>query len=134
MNSARKKQDVEHKNAEFMDAESEARDEDGPDVKQTDEGEEFLKPFPLNPDFVSQKVLSEELREEIWRRLRMEGKSVRRVSTELNVSMVRVAAVFRLKEVEKRWVKEVSHPLLSHYGLYCYNLLPFLEDDILQND
>src|SRR4051812_48669420 len=39
-----------------------------------------LRPFPLNRDFRSQPVLSEELREAIWERIIREGKSVRDVS------------------------------------------------------
>lgn len=66
-----------------------------------------LRPFPLNPNFVSQSVLSEELRNEIHNRVVEQGKSVRAVSVELGVDMRRVAAVVRLVELEKKWVKEV---------------------------
>ena len=66
-----------------------------------------LKPFPLNPTFVSQSVLSEELRNEIHQRVAVQKKSVRAVSVELGVEMRRVGAVVRLVELEKKWVKEV---------------------------
>lgn len=65
------------------------------------------QPFPLNPAFRSFPVLSEELKDQIYARVKG-GKSVRIVSAELGVSMERVAAVVRLKEIEKRWIKEVG--------------------------
>ena len=64
--------------------------------------------FPNNPHFRSQNVLSEDLRDEIWRRVREEGKSVREVSSTLGVEMRRVGAVVRLKAVEEGWKREVS--------------------------
>ena len=67
-----------------------------------------LQPFPLNPQFRSQAVLDEALREEIYARVQLQGKSVRTVSAELSVAMDRVAAVVRLKSVEKEWTKKVS--------------------------
>ena len=72
-----------------------------------------LKPFPLNEHFISEPVLSEELRQEIWRRVQVEGKSVRHVSVELGVEMRRVGAVVRLVEVERRMKAEVSRNALS---------------------
>ncbi len=68
-----------------------------------------LMPFPLNRNFRSQAVLSEELREEIWQRVMREGKSVRVVSAELGVEMNRVGAVVRLKSVEKEWIQKVRY-------------------------
>ncbi|KAI9777646.1 MAG: hypothetical protein M1835_005181 [Candelina submexicana] len=66
---------------------------------------EDLRPFPLNRQFVSQKVLSEEFREEIWRRVTKDGKNVKVVSAEMGVEMNRVGAVVRLKTIEKEWTK-----------------------------
>jgi hypothetical protein len=74
------------------------------------ETEDDLRPFPLNKHFVSQSILSEELQEEIWKRVQAQGKSVRQVSVEMGVDMRRVAAVVRLVEVEKRMKAEASHP------------------------
>lgn len=67
-----------------------------------------LMPYPNNNKFVSQSVLSEELREEIWSRVMLKGHTVRRVSAELRVTMERVGAVVRLKEIEKEWQRIVS--------------------------
>jgi hypothetical protein len=73
-----------------------------------------LRPFPLNPDFRSQPVLSEELREKIWAMVRLDYKSVRDVSAELSVEMSRVGAVIRLMEIEKEWKRIVSpHAYIS---------------------
>jgi len=76
------------------------------------ENRQDLRPFPLNTHFISQSVLSEELRQEIWKRVKVDGKSVRTVSVELGVEMRRVGAVVRLVEVEKRMRAEVC-PIFS---------------------
>jgi hypothetical protein len=72
------------------------------------ETQEDLRPFPLNPFFRSEPVLSEELRQEIYRRVVDRSQSVREVSIALNVEMARVGAVVRLMTIEKDWVKKVS--------------------------
>jgi hypothetical protein len=68
------------------------------------------RPFILNAAFVSQPILTEEMREDIWRRIMQDGQSVREVSTTLGVDMRRVGAVVRLKEIEKEWMRIVRHP------------------------
>jgi hypothetical protein len=65
-------------------------------------------PFPLSRSFISQPVLSEEFRDEIWFRIMKQGKSVREVSASMGVEMSRVGAVVRLKEVELEWKRIVS--------------------------
>jgi len=66
-----------------------------------------LRPFPLNENFQSQRVLSEELRQEIWSRVKLKGDSVRAVSAALGVEMRRVAAVVRLVELEHEMARQV---------------------------
>lgn len=68
---------------------------------------EDLMPFPLNKQFRSQPVLSEDLREEIWARSVKIGESVRVISAKFGVEMARVGAVVRLKSVEKDWLQQV---------------------------
>jgi hypothetical protein len=83
-------------------------------------------PFPLNPTFRSTPVLSEELKEEIYKRAVDSGKSVRSVSAELGVSLERVGAVVRLKEVERKWQREVRKkipPMIFFLGLFFFNEL-----------
>ena len=70
-----------------------------------------LVPFPMNRQFRSQAVLSEELKDEIYHRVVTLGKGVKPVSAELGVEMSRIGAVVRLKSVEKEWVKQVRHVL-----------------------
>ncbi len=71
------------------------------------ENAEDLVPFPLNRQFKSQHVLSEELKDAIYERVMVKGNSVRNVSAALGVEMNRVAAVVRLKAVEKEWEEQV---------------------------
>ena len=80
---------------------------DGPPLPK--ESAEDLMPFPMNRQFRSQRVLSEELKDAIYERVMEEGSSVRNVSAALGVEMNRVAAVVRLKAVEKQWEKEVRY-------------------------
>ena len=68
-----------------------------------------LMPFPMNRLFRSQPVLSEELRDEIFRRWKEDGKTVRQISADLQVEMRRVGAVLRLKSVEEEWKNKVCH-------------------------
>lgn len=76
------------------------------------EGTETTRPFPNNPAFISESVLSEELRNEVYNRVVTQQKSVRVVSVELGIDMKRIAAVVRLVELEQRQRKLVrTHPL-----------------------
>ena len=85
------------------------------DVVVPRESQQDRKPFPLNPAFVSQSVLSEELRNAIYDHVVVRGKSVRAVSVLFGVDMRRVGAVVRLVELERRWIKEVCHIFGSYF-------------------
>ena len=89
-----------------------ARDRDRDRGRDDDANRRPRRPFPLNDHFVSQPILSKELREEIWKRVQLEKKSVRAVSVELGVDMRRVGAVVRLQELEKKSRSQVSIRLL----------------------
>ncbi|KAG9805440.1 hypothetical protein KCU63_g23302, partial [Aureobasidium melanogenum] len=65
-----------------------------------------LRPYPLNNDFRSQSVLSEDLREEIYKKIVDEKVDLSTVSALYGVDMRRVAAVVRLKTIERNWVAE----------------------------
>lgn len=81
------------------------------------ESSEDLMPFPLNQQFKSQAVLSEEFKDQIYHQVVELKKSVKLVSAELNVEMRRIGAVVRLKTIEKQWVEQVClhffHSVLS---------------------
>lgn len=76
---------------------------------------EDLIPFPMNRQFRSQHVLSEELKDAIYERVMVRGDTVRNVSAALGVEMNRVAAVVRLKAVEKEWEQEVRYPVIETF-------------------
>lgn len=65
------------------------------------------KPFPYNPTFTSQPVLSEDARELIYQRVFTRGEPIKVVSADLGVDHRRVAAVVRMKEIEKDWERQV---------------------------
>lgn len=70
-------------------------------------GDEPTMPFPTNRYFRSQPVLSEASRELIHRRVSMNDEPIKVVSADLGVDHRRVAAVVRMKEVEKDWERMV---------------------------
>jgi hypothetical protein len=89
------------------------------DAGETEEGLGGNKPFPLNQQFVSEPILSEKLRNEIYERVVVQKKSVRAVSVELHVDMRRVGAVVRLVEMERRWRGQVSCIKSSAFLILC---------------
>ena len=91
------------------------------------ESTEDLMPYPMNPQFRSQHVLSEELKDAIYERVMVGGQSVRNVSATLGVEMNRVGAVVRLKALEKEWEKEVCH-LISNLRVYEENIINFYDE------
>lgn len=95
----------------------EARMRGAPLPKET---REDLMPFPMNREFRSQSVLSEQLKDAIYRKVIEQGKSVRDVSATLGVEMRRVAAVVRLKAVEKEWEEQVCSPFFFFYRCCRY--------------
>jgi hypothetical protein len=99
--------------------EAQSRDAKRPSKEKEDDGKlppetaEDLRPFPLNQYFRSQAVLSEDLREAIYKRVKRDGATVSLASVEFGVSNERVGAVVRLKQMEKEWIAQVcsSHSL-----------------------
>ncbi|KAF2492876.1 hypothetical protein BU16DRAFT_529143 [Lophium mytilinum] len=87
------------------------------------ESKQDLQPFPLNGQFVSQPVLSEELREAIWKRVMKDGVSLPTVSVEFGVSNERVGAVVRLMQMEKEWIAQGT-PLVKPYAQAVMAMLP----------
>lgn len=67
-------------------------------------------PFPRNREFVSAPVLDEAARELVWEKVMRKGQPIKTVSAEYGIDMRRVAAVVRLKEIEKEWTRDVSVP------------------------
>ncbi|KAI0458485.1 eukaryotic mitochondrial regulator protein-domain-containing protein [Xylaria acuta] len=81
------------------------------------------RPFPLNPYFKSPKVLDERARELIWEKVMRDGETIKAVSAEFGVDIRRVAAVVRLKEVEKDWIAK-DKPLAKPYAKAVLSMLP----------
>lgn len=76
------------------------------------------QPFPVNPLFRSQPVLDERTRELIWERVTQRGEALKVVSADMGVDVRRIAAVVRLKQVEKQWVEDVSFFLAT--GMHTF--------------
>lgn len=91
-------------------AEKEEREERGgvPRERQSD-----LRPYPLNQSFRSQPVLSEGLREQLYIQVAVFKHDLASVAATFGVDMRRVAAVVRLKTIEKQWEADVSAPVLQ---------------------
>ncbi|KAF3010655.1 hypothetical protein E8E13_004873 [Curvularia kusanoi] len=84
---------------------------------------EDLRPFPANRFFRSQPVLSEELREAIYQRVKRDGATVSLASVEFGVSNERVGAVVRLKQMEKEWIAQ-GKTLAVPYSKAVLEMLP----------
>ncbi|KAH8648383.1 eukaryotic mitochondrial regulator protein-domain-containing protein [Xylariales sp. PMI_506] len=80
-------------------------------------------PFPLNPEFKSSPVLSDGARELIWKKVMQQGETIKAVSAELGVDITRVAAVVRLKEVEKDWISK-GQKLAIPYAMAMRTMVP----------
>lgn len=79
---------------------------------------EAPRPFPGNRTFISEAVLSEELRNEVYVRVVEKKKSLRAVSVELGIDMKRIAAVVRLVEMERRQRAQVRMFAPSFFLLF----------------
>ena len=113
--------------------EQDEEDEDGQEQGQQEELDDMgrkksrlpkerqsdLTPYPQNRYFRSERVLSEDLRENIYKNVVENGQTVATVSAVWGVDMRRVAAVVRLKTIEKDWQKKVRHKPLLSYDLHC---------------
>lgn len=96
---------------------------------------EDLRPFPLNQYFRSQSVLSEDLREAIYKRVMKDGATVSLASVEFGVSNERVGAVVRLKQMEKEWVAQ-GKKLAIPYSKAVLSMLPktpYIDPSLPQN-
>ncbi|PSN72180.1 hypothetical protein BS50DRAFT_569721 [Corynespora cassiicola Philippines] len=100
------------------------------ETKENDKGsalppetEEDLRPFPANPFFRSQPVLSEDLREAIYQRVKKDGATVSLASVEFGVSNERVGAVVRLKQMEKEWIAQ-GKTLAVPYSKAVLDMVP----------
>lgn len=80
--------------------------------------EEAPRPFPNNRNFISESVLSEDLRNEVYKRVIQQKKSLRAVSVELGIDMKRIGAVVRLVELERRQRSQVCEIFSSVPTLY----------------
>ncbi|KAM4061167.1 eukaryotic mitochondrial regulator protein [Hirsutella rhossiliensis] len=81
------------------------------------------QPFPLNPLFRSLPVLDDSTKELIWDKVMKRGESLKAVSAEMNVDVRRVAAVVRLKEVQRQWEKD-GKKLATPYAKAVMSMLP----------
>ncbi|KAI0838081.1 eukaryotic mitochondrial regulator protein-domain-containing protein [Hypoxylon sp. FL0890] len=90
---------------------------------RTDHVRNSSRPFPLNPQFQSQPVLDDRAREMIWEKVMCKGETIKAVSAQLGVDIRRVAAVVRLKEVEKDWIAK-GKKLAKPYAKAVLSMLP----------
>ncbi|KAJ5182828.1 hypothetical protein N7492_000444 [Penicillium capsulatum] len=81
------------------------------------------RPFPNNRNFISQSVLSEDLRNEVYKRVIEQKKSLRAVSVELGIDMKRIGAVVRLVELERRQ-RSQGKPLALPYARAVHEMVP----------
>jgi hypothetical protein len=78
-----------------------------------------LKPFAQNEKYTSQSILSEAHKEAIYRYVVTEKKDVKRASERFKVSIERVVAVVRMKQIERDLAQNVS--IISSLSPPLYN-------------
>ncbi|PLB53747.1 hypothetical protein P170DRAFT_371996 [Aspergillus steynii IBT 23096] len=88
-----------------------------------DEDRKNIRPFPLNPSFISERILSEELRNTVYDQVVNKKRSVRTVSVEFGIDMRRVGAVVRLVELEKR-SRQQGKSLALPYARAVHEMVP----------
>lgn len=81
------------------------------------------QPFPLNPFFRSERVLSEEMRQLLVEEVREKKKPIKVVSIEQGVDARRIAAVLRMKDIERQW-KQEGKQLATPYAKAMLRILP----------
>ncbi|TKA69594.1 hypothetical protein B0A55_09258 [Friedmanniomyces simplex] len=82
-----------------------------------------MRPYPLNQQFRSQPVLSEALREQLYIQVAVEERDLSSVAASFGVDLRRVAAVVRLKTIEKQWEEE-GKTLAKSYSDAVLSMLP----------
>ncbi|TKA61839.1 hypothetical protein B0A55_11226 [Friedmanniomyces simplex] len=82
-----------------------------------------MRPYPLNQQFRSQPVLSEALREQLYIQVSVEERDLLSVAASFGVDIRRVAAVVRLKTIEKQWEEE-GKTLAKSYSDAVLSMLP----------
>jgi hypothetical protein len=126
-------EDLEELEAAIREGEAEEKDAKQPRKAEEDESKlppetaEDLRPFPLNQYFRSQPVLSEDLREAIYQRVKKDSATVSLASVEFGVSNERVGAVVRLKQMEKEWIAQVC---FSHFLCTPHDMMRQLQNSI----
>ncbi|KAJ5735649.1 uncharacterized protein N7483_000774 [Penicillium malachiteum] len=81
------------------------------------------KPFPNNRNFISESVLSEDLRNKVYELVVEQKKSIRAVSVQLGIDMRRVGAVVRLVELERRQQAQ-GKPMAKPYARAVHEMIP----------
>ncbi|KAF2768300.1 hypothetical protein EJ03DRAFT_328343 [Teratosphaeria nubilosa] len=82
-----------------------------------------LRPYPLNHNLRSEAVLSEELREQLYQSAVRDGLDLSSLAGAFGVDVRRVAAVVRLKTIEKQWEAE-GKKLATPYSQAVLSMLP----------
>lgn len=76
------------------------------------------KPFRWNETFFSMPVLSEGLKEHIYTFVTLDGHPIKKASEHFGVSINRIGAVVRMKQIERNWVQEVSSVVFPPHSFH----------------
>ncbi|KAM3427455.1 hypothetical protein NHJ13734_008976 [Beauveria thailandica] len=79
-------------------------------------------PFPNNPLFRSEKVVGDSTRRLIYQRAMKDGQALKAIAAEMGLDVRRVAAIVRLKEVQKQWT-DSGKKLATPYAKAVHGLL-----------
>lgn len=88
----------------------------------------LLQPFPDNSHCVTNFMISEDLREQIFQEIEMQGLSTQQVSQKYGLKIARVEAIAKLTKIEKSWVehKRMS-PDVKKMADTVYKMFPLFD-------
>ena len=109
-------------------AESSERDSYG---SVSAKGANMLQPFPSNPHCKTNYIISNELKEEIYELIQVQGQSTQQVSQKYGLKIPRIEAIVKLMTIEKKWE---SHnrisPSLDTFAKTMYGMFPIFEPEL----
>ncbi|KJR89692.1 uncharacterized protein SPSK_06456 [Sporothrix schenckii 1099-18] len=79
--------------------------------------------MPRNQAFKNQSVLSESMREFVYSKIVHGGESIKGLAASTGIDMRRIAAVVRLKQIEKQWAEQ-GKQLATPYRKAVLDMLP----------
>ncbi|EDO17391.1 hypothetical protein Kpol_1060p47 [Vanderwaltozyma polyspora DSM 70294] len=91
----------------------------------------LLQPFPENPHCVTNYIISDELKQKIYKEITNQGSSTQQVAQKYGLKIPRIEAIVKLNEIERSWESENKiNKDLRNMSTTLYNMFPLFEPSI----